>query len=311
MQFLKTCLLVLIFAALVLTGWVCLAALAVERTALSPAYYKGLGQRTGMASFLYTAFEESVYNRLPRDLPAELREMMVRELARAFPETWFEEQYLIAAQDFLALAKGRQKNLSAVVDLREGKARYEGELFALLSRLPASRLETLGIDEGEIGPTVQRVLRAVNLPDQLLLPALLGKEGVPGKLETAASLLRKYRWSSLYAPFFLFLLFLFFYYRLAGLFPGLKWFGTAFFVAGTTFFTFLLLLQAALLSSLITPPRSFLPFSTELFAAAIRYTLARSFTAPLVFALGGLLLLIGAFILERRSGDKTGTAKMH
>lgn len=95
MQALKTCSLILITIMLIITAWFYLAAMAVERTVLSSAYYRGLCRLAGVGAYAQAVLEEGLDNRLPRNMPEEMREIVVLALGQAFPGDWLEEQLLM------------------------------------------------------------------------------------------------------------------------------------------------------------------------------------------------------------------------
>ncbi|MEW5919824.1 MAG: hypothetical protein AB1796_02495 [Bacillota bacterium] len=288
-------------------GWFYLAGMAVERTVLSTSYYKGVLNKAGIAAYAHEILEEGIYNRLPQEMPEDVQVIMVGAFVQAFPQEWFEEHFLMIMDDVLALVKGKQETLTAIIDLRDGKDRYKKELAEKLVGLPADRLEMMELHPEKIEIMVEEMLRDINLPDQLLLSELLEREGLPGEFEEAVSRLQQYRGYFLYIPYLFFVVLLLLCCLLAGWFNGLKWFGTAYLVSGITFCAGLLIIWAVLISPFIAAPGKGIPLDTEILLIAAKYTIARISTVPLVFVILGLLLLTGGTVLERYRGKNIDT----
>lgn len=311
MQGFKVFLLLLISILLIISGWVYLAGMSVERTVLSIDYYHHLANETELVSAVHgelqTAMPEIMLEGMLEDFDEDITEeeertartrigIVVKALTRAFDSDWMKIQLLSVIEDFLALIKGEQEELSVVIDLREQKTAFRQELIDEFETLPEEIREKLDMPPEAIELMADQFLTEMDLPGELQLTELLAADGFSQEVDEAVTVSQNYLTMFSYWPYIVFTLLLVFNILLAGPLGGLKWFGAAVLVFSLTFLVGLQVVRGAFPEPLLGGIEAELPLSLELLSSIVGYTVARASTIPLVSAAVGLVLLLGAVI---------------
>ncbi len=309
---LKTLALVLVCIILIVSLWVHMAALSVERTVLSSAYYRGLFTEADIPAQLHAVIEEEITGQLRFQLiadapaievPDEVKEILMGSFMHAFDQAWFERELLLVIDDFLAMVKGKQETLQAEIDLRENKRKMAEYLTANLKVFE----NTFGITEmflGEgIGLNGEKLVREMSLPDRIMPAALMAGIIKEDSAQAQAMLmLQTSRSYFLFVPYLVIAALFLLNHLLAGTYGGLKWSGAAFLVAATTFFLGLRVIEYVFVTFFVTGLRQAIPFGSDVFINAAQYTVARASTVPIIIAAIGLILLVGSTVVWRKYG---------
>jgi len=316
-------LMALISMLVVLNGWVYLAGMSVERTILSRSYYQGLAGDTAiiadihqeLESTLALIIEESVTRELEKQVGTALTEpekliirsrlqLITTALAEVFYEEWFEDQFLLVSDDLLALLTGEQENLTAVIDLGEGKDRMQEKLIASLETLPAGMRGKLSIPADRIEIMVDQFMTEINFPEKLQMVYLedtIGNDSF-AEIEMAVSTLQRARGLYRFLPYLIFILLFICSIPVAGVTGALKWFGAATLFFSTTFLGAAWFFQQNYVPELFTGieiENGWILSPDPVLGAAADYTFLRILTMALVCAAAGALFLVGGIVSEK------------
>lgn len=316
MRSLKISLLVITSIIIVLCGWFFLAGMITEKTVLSNSYYRDLLAETDLSSRLHQEIQEALPEIILEVLAEELEDKLTGEenilmftmvqlvsnaITESFDEVWLENQFILVIDDILALVKGEQQTLTAVINLHDNMEQFEENLIANLQTFSAEKMEALNIPVEQTGLVAEQILKEIDLPDQIYLADLINGNGqrIPEEIENTISYLQNIRGLYHYMPYIVFMVMLFLLFLLVGFAGGLKWFGAA-----VIFFSITFLIGMHLINNII-PPVIFvemdgkLPFSPEIFAAITDFTVNRVSFIPLIITAIGLILVIFGTILGR------------
>ena len=304
MKALKTLVMVIVFIILVVCLWVQMAALSAERTVLNSDYYRGLFTETDIPAHLHVVIEAGLTNRLQDDLMADIpvegfseavQQILMGSLMYAFDQAWLERNLLLVTDDILGFVKGEQDKLQAEIDLRENKSRMEQYLAASLEDLfETTFYGMVEVPEGVLQNTGVLV-QELDLPDRIMLADLIDEDSAEMQTVLALQTTRSY---FRVVPYLFMAVLALFIYLLAGTRVGLKWFGTAFLVAGITFFLGLQLIQRVFATPFAVGLEAKIPFGPEVMVSAFQYTVGRASTIPIIVAVIGLALLVGSTVVK-------------
>ncbi len=299
----KVLLLVVFFVLLVVTGWVFQAGIAAERTVMSGSFYRDMIGRTGLSPFFHDALQEQLYSEVSTVLPDNLAAVVTRVLMTVFDEKWVEEQTLIIIDDLLDYLKGRQGDLTAVIDLRGKKEQLKTGITGALSLIPGQLLTMMGFDPLDLEEMAARLINELPMPDELPVKQILAGQAEGGNIFTSLDQLRRMRLVYLYLPYPLFLFLFFLIFKLTGLAGACKWFGGAVFVSGVTLSLalqlgrsyYLLPLLSAIVPGWLPEPELLLPAARFMVDSAAAVSLYYTLLGLILMLTGGLLTWIGAF----------------
>lgn len=318
MKAFKIVLLVLISILLVLGLWGFMANMAVERTALSSAYYRNLMERVDLASSVHSELQEVLPELIKEgvkegnedegdEVPEELEEMLTMisgAFLRAYDEEWLEENLLIVTEDFLGLIKGEQDSLSAVINLKDGKDSLRDELAIELEGMTEEQLKEMDLPSGDIEEITDKIVTEIDIPDELVLGEMFFEDGMDPEAEKVLASMQTARTLLLILPYVIFVLLLVFCCLLAGIAGGLKWYGAAALFSGVTFTFGLLLMRSIFLTRALNSLFEEMPLNPGPFQEALSYTILRAVTVPLVISGLALALLIAGFIFGKMKQRK-------
>ncbi len=167
--------LLIFFSGLVLaTGWLYIAWMSLEQTALSSDFYRGLIRETNIGYVAHPELQNylsaMLLNRMPdriggalleefdNDLEENAEEEEVDEETRqiwtnlihsaviqSYNSAWIENQVFAIVDENLPYIKGEQDSISGEIDLREIKASIKSRIIHELGTLPAESLRALNI----------------------------------------------------------------------------------------------------------------------------------------------------------------------
>ncbi len=316
MKVLKIFALSLISLMLVFTGWIYMAGIAVERTVLSSAFYHDLMDNTDVSSNLHEMLQETMLEglkmeqveqemqedlpdgKIPEEvMPEGFIELIFGALGDAYHAEWLEEQMLVVIDDALALIKGKQDSLTAIINMREGKERFKEALAISIEEFPMDDSTPKMTDS-----MVEEIVADMELPDEFVLADLLNNsEELDEKINKA----QLYRGYFQVVPYILFAVFLLLSIILAKLPGGLKWFGAVALFSGITFFIVLKGAKSFLNSNISAILEDGPPIEPEVILSATELIFTRITAIPLLFAAFGLALLAGGVIMGKRKLDNS------
>lgn len=305
MKIFKRIVAVLALVMLVFAGWVYMASMGVERTALNSNYYRELVNEKEVIYHVHGILQENIKENItdemsaaeeateiPEDIeekeaevPEEFLELVFDSLGKAFDSEWLEEQAIIAIDDMLAFIKREQESPTAVIGLEDVKERFRQ---ILIDR--SDELGELGINEQGEPPeeTVDEILKEMDMPDQIALAEIVGESEL---IENIIPRIQTYRFYFLFVSYIIFALLLGLVSYTKGLSQGIKWFGITVFASGLTFLIGIHIARAVYLTPLISGVEDFV-LDPEVSSAVVRYTILRMSTVPIIFSGLGLVLLV-------------------
>ena len=303
MRGLKVFLLILIALLVLMNGWIYLTSMNLERTILNSAYYQSLIHETDLTGTLYRELEESLPDILLEQIEGEIIEaktdeeeklitasinIMITFFKQSFDEAWFEEQLILVIDDFLALFKGEQKHLSAVIDLSEGKESFIKAVSAFVEKGTTAYRDNLVLTPEYI----DSLFNSMDIPDQLVMSELIGDHINPTGLEKVVSTQRLAWWAYNYLSYAAFALFLLLSCFLAGFGGGLKWFGATSLFSGLTYLISLQLVKLIISPVLMSALSNDFTFLPNLINMIIENTINVISTGPIIYAAIGLAFII-------------------
>lgn len=308
MKGLKIFVLVLVFLISVLSGWVYMAGMGMERTILNNDYYRDildqgeifsgiLGQ--GMQQMQKDMQDQSAEEHREAEMPEDIMDIISAAFSEAFHEDWFAEQFLLVVDDVLAMVKGEQDGVNAVIDLEEGKERFRDELIVQFGMLPDEKLRELNLSPGGIEYAADEIAGEMDLPDKFVIEDLL-EDIINPPMEIIILNIQLYRDYFLFMPYLVFALLLIFSCLLAGFAGGLKWLGTAALISGLAFSGGVQIFRFAFIAPFIERFGEGIPVATETVSAFVTHTISILSVVPLVFTVAGLLLLMAGIVLGRK-----------
>ena len=319
----NTIALVLISIMMVLSGWVYLAGMSLERTMLGRPFYQGLAGDTDfitnihqeLENSLTVVIEESVFSELEREVGADLTEEeeqiignrlqdITLGLAEVFYEEWFEEQFLVISDDMLAFLQGEQQDLTAVIDLQEGKDRMQEQLIASLETLPPEMLVKFSIPADQIDPLVDRFMAEIDFPGQIKMADLTDniRDSDFKRAEIATSFLQSARGIYRYLPYIIFAFLFICFIIVVGFSGALKWFGALTLFYSITFLGGILFFYRYYVPGLLAgiETETGLLLSLEPFLhTAVDYAALRIITFIVFCAVVGAIFLVAGMLSEK------------
>jgi len=314
---LKIFLLLCLSTILVITGWVHLAGLSMEKTVFNSSYYREVFEKTGLASSLHAELKanlpDMVADEIAREMEKELAndisdfekevyrnmvELVTTALLDTFDEDWIEEQLFIVIDDLVAFATGEQQELVVEIDISENKQEIKEKVIDTFDNLPPPVKERLGIQEGQTSQYVEEMLSEMDLPDRIQLNELVteGNNKSTGDLEHSLSTLQGYRGLYLYLPYLVYAISLTGSLLLAGFSGGLKWFGAAVLFFSATFLLGIQVFPGFAEQMILPGVENELPLSKEMHQSIVAYTLDQIRSLPLISGAVGIVFLAGGFI---------------
>ncbi|MCF8011034.1 MAG: hypothetical protein K9L17_01030 [Clostridiales bacterium] len=293
----------LLLIVFVIGGWIYLAGMGVERTVINSPYYHGLINEVNVVKHLHEGFQSNMKQTILEQIPSEqfeyaedkgkgFSEIIVNSLGEAYHVEWMEKQVLKVVNDILAVVKGNQENLTAVINLETGKERFKNEL--------SNRLENANYDGKEPVPEViksdaYKITEEIDIPDQINLAELTAGSSMS---ETIITKIQTYRSYFQYLPYMFFALVLGLICLLIGISKGLKWFGSAALISGLTFLIILYTAQFALRSLVINFNN--IPLNSEVLLSTTEYTISQVYIVPIIYSAVGVIIFIAGMFFKKK-----------
>jgi len=225
------------FVFMLLLGWVVQTGAGLEKTLLSPGYYRGLLEEADISSlrdyFLETA---------TRDLQSYLlwnESIVYTALVRTAAEDWITEQLDYMIKEYLLFVKGEQEHLLIEIDLSDRIEVFKQELKKELARRSPPQLEIIGVSEERLGEFIEEQL---DLPRRLTLVNIAGVEEAGPEVREARAVVSKARVYLRYVPYICLAALAVICALWAGWAGMLKWLGASMVASGVSY---LLLWRAA------------------------------------------------------------------
>lgn len=339
MNALKIIGLIVLSILLVFTGWSYLLGMSIEKTVFNLSYYEEVLQleEVDLDSFISgiidqveidpenEQLEETIEHvdeeetqepeeELFPEMDSLIEAMMTDALKETIEVTWVEEQLLLIIEDVLDLAKGETETLSVVIELDDLQDDFFDNLRNRVETISDDELIAAGVPEEEVDQFRSMFIEdfvtmmeegpaddgeSMELPASIDLGELMQEGELSPEFEEALANTQRYHQYFPLTHYAVFALILLFSCLLAGLIGGLKWFGATTLFTGITFLLGLLIARAVLLVPVATGISEEMPFAADIVMAAAGYTITRLYSLPLIFALVGLVLLVGAIIAGR------------
>jgi hypothetical protein len=295
--------LVIIFVLLVATGWVFQAGISAERTLLNGSFYRDMIERTSLSPLIHAALQEQLYSEVSTSMPANLAAVVTRVLMTVFDEKWVEEQTLVIVDDLLDYLKGRQDDLTAVIDLRDKKEQLKRGITGALDLIPRQLIIMLGFDPQDLEIMADGLINELPMPDELSVKQIIAGNSEGGNIYHFLDQLKRIRFFYLYLPYPVFLILFFLAIKLAGAAGAFKWCGVAALVSGVTLSLvlqlgrsyYLLPLLSAIVPGWLPEPGLLLPAARFAVDNAAAVSLYYTLVGLILMLTGGLLTWIGAF----------------
>lgn len=227
MKALKVVALILVFIILLMTSYINLVSIGVDRTMLSSSFYSLILTEDDLIEQVHEEFQDEIYQQLhrqmkaeamadlPDDLPQQKKEevkeeiegnidkpvsIIVNSFARAFDTEWLANQSQLLVDDILFWIKGEQDELTATLDLKteiQGLKHYLVEEFEKLSD---EELEKLNLSPEKIEPAVAEFVNDIDTPDKIYLQDIK-EDKMPYEIKEIRSYIQSYRGLALIIPF--------------------------------------------------------------------------------------------------------------
>lgn len=301
MQNYKKALLFIIFILMSATSMVYLMGWGAQMTVFHPSYYRVMIEEVNIVTDIHQSILSNMKDELPPDTAPEVF-ILLDTLGEVFHVEWVETQAMVAIDDALAFVKGEQQDLNTLIDLQERKHVLRIELMAALTAFAKGQPRLADVDEQTIESRVDEIIYELELPDDITFMAFL--EGDDGTLSPEVA--RAIFWSKIFNRYFNFLpyvmlvAFLVAFCFLAGLYPGVQWFGVALVTASGMFLATLAVIRFRVLPNMIDVKSPFANTVTTI----IQNTLSRFYLAPIMYIMVGMIMLIGGHLLHKSSSPK-------
>lgn len=290
---------IILFVAVIICSLLIQAGLGLEKTALSPTYYRSLLDDSEL--------QQDIWSRLWTALTGQEKlpgtdSAVYRAFRRSFDEEWWKDQLGQAITGALDFVKGAEHQLAIVLDIKDQKAIFRQELLRLAGQPATSKLAA----------SLAGFLREEVVPDSYLLISIDSPADLAPKVSQDLATLQKARLWFRYAPYVAYGLLLLLALFWGGMGSGLKWFGGGILASGIIFalittllhkatFVQLLLQKSALLKAVFTA-------YPELMVKAIASAQGTLLRSALLQAVVGLVI-IGAGFAAGRIAKKFGGNK--
>lgn len=333
MKTIKIICLVLLSLLLIVVGWSYLLGVNLERTVFNLSYYEDLleQEEVDLDKIISGIIDEIEID--PEDDPEEIpdeehEEVMIPEMDRLFKlimtdalkdtieASWVKEQILLVIEDILKLTKGEIETLSVVIELEDFQDDFMKNMKQRVKAISEEELIEFGVPEEEVEQIREMFIEEFTamtqevsetngdgpqLPSEIDLGQLMETGEFSPEMEEALSKVQIFHTYFPALHYIAFAIIFLLSCLLAGLWGGLKWFGTSLLITGVTFLSGLFLSQELIMAPLLTEISEEMPFGFDAIKTSASYTVSKMRTAPLIFSGVGLILLVGALIIGKKS----------
>ncbi len=333
MKALKIISLVIFSLLLVIIGWSYLLGMGLERTVFNFSYYEGLIEHediemddiiSGIVEEIDIDLEEEPGEILNEEREEEmfpgmsglLQKIMADALEETIEASWVEEQALLVVEDMLRLARGDVDTLSVVIELDDFQEKFMENMEQRIKAVTDEELIEAGVPEENLdqvkGMFIEEFTQMMEeaaeengegpeIPLEIDLGQVMQEGELSPEFELALNRVQAYHTYFPALHYAAFAVILLLSCLLAGIWGGLKWFGTSAMVSSVTFLGGLFVAQGLLIIPMLTETSEELPLALDILTAAAGYTVSRMYLAPIVFAGIGLVFLIVGLIFGNRA----------
>ncbi len=284
MKFFKIFVLLLLSLFFLLYSFTFMFLLGLDRTVFNIDHHRNMSREFNVFPQLHESLESSFFSFDEKEEANKEGDFMSTVFADVFDEVWLEEQFFLVLEDILLYTKGERESLSAEIDLTDKSELLEERVQEILIKE-----ESLSIEEAEF--MAKEIKEEGDLPEALYLKDLMGGEN------------RNIFYSIIMVrsnfPVFsaiIFVVVLLFMLLLAGIYGGLKWYGTNMLISSSIFLIILILLNSTLNLTFV---RGFVDFPSEFefVLSLIKYTFSEMYLYPIIYWLVGLFFIILGILL--------------
>ena len=333
MKALKIISLVIFSLLLVIIGWSYLLGMGLERTVFNFSYYEGLIEHediemddiiSGIVEEIDIDLEEEPGEILNEEREEEmfpgmsglLQKIMADALEETIEASWVEEQALLVVEDMLRLTRGDVDTLSVVIELDDFQEKFMENMEQRIKAVTDEELIEAGVPEENLdqvkGMFIEEFTQMMEeaaeengegpeIPLEIDLGQVMQEGELSPEFELALNRVQAYHTYFPALHYAAFAVILLLSCLLAGIWGGLKWFGTSAMVSSVTFLGGLFVAQGLLIIPMLTETSEELPLALDILTAAAGYTVSRMYLAPIVFAGIGLVFLIVGLIFGNRA----------
>ncbi len=225
----------------------------------------------------------------------------------ALDGAWIEKQVVMVTDDVVNLLNEEITSLSAVIDLKGKLVEITQNIATGLEKLSdAELLAIFGAPRAYIPMISEKIVETLDLPETLVIADLVD-DMAPGTLEMVGGYLGTMKTLFGFLALVIIIVFLvlcILFYKVG---KGLLWFGVSAVLTGGVFFgvtsyfsnlSKILGLTGANLESL--------PISPSILQNILNFTFGEMNTMPIIFVVGGVVLLILGLVIKNRVRSKTG-----
>ncbi len=321
MKVLKIFALILILLFTVISGWIYMSWMGMERTFLNHSYYRDIVSSEVIFPDMVDTVLHNVYfsegcpccagNDEDMQLPPDMQEEALEEFNiitnafhAAFPEEWLEEQYLLVVDDVLALVRGEQESVTVTIDLQDRKERFRDEIINQMEKhLSDEETGNIEATREELETLAGVLSEEMDLPEQIEV-ADITEHVLNPQAEQAIYNTQIFR-QNFFLFYFAFVLFIALNFLLAGISGGLKWFGAAALIAGSTFLGGIYLFRIMVFEPLVTNFGLWIPIEPAVISSISTQTLHVMSVVPLVFVAFGLVSLVAGIVVAKKQKADT------
>ena len=226
--------LLILFAAVIICSLIIQAGLGLEKTVLSPKYYRNLLDDPELQQYAWSRLWQGFTGQ--ENLP-DSDSAVYMAFRKSFDEQWIKEQIGQAIAGALDFVKGAEPQLIVTLDIKEKKEIFRRELLSLAGQPNSS----------ELAASLEGFLQQEVVPDQYVLISINRPADLDPRVSQNLAALQKARLWFRYAPYVAYGLLLMLALFWDGLSSGLKWFGGGILTSGLIFALITTLLHKAAL----------------------------------------------------------------
>lgn len=301
---------------LIVTGFFYQLGMGIERTVLNINYYHNLNNEVQLSSHIHQGLQEvmpemmlegmheEANEEISKEMVAETKErlsIIVQGFAQVFDEKWLEEQLLIVINDVLALIKGEQEEIAAVISISEGKEQLGPHLVQYLEKIPPEQLKQMEMQPEMVKYMVEDIF--VEIPDEIVLGEVIEAQGMTQEANEAISKVQLFKSGFNFVPYILFALIIAGLYLIVGFPRVLTWFGTLAIISAVIFVTGVMLFRNVVVEQ-VTFHSIESPISTDALINTINYTVNNIYAIPLSTVIIGIILIFGGLLITKINDSK-------
>ncbi len=309
MKGIKIFLLILISLLMIVTGWVYLSFMSIEKTLLNEDYYEDLFIETDLVSRAYDELQDSLVDIVTTNVLADMDQVelsafkeeeslylfSINAFFEVIEPAWIEKQLYQNVEDMLAFIRGDQEDFVIIINMDEIESDFRKKVISEILDLPTEQIKELG--DHTHPPIVEakavRIIRDLGFFKQIRLTQL--HHNIPEEVENVLKTYQNYKSSVYYISYIFFGLALVLMMILAKPAKGLIWFGGTTIICSLSFLLGLQILKNHLPELLLSGIHdSGLPLSVDLIQLVVFYIAEHiNYISLIAVAVGTVFLFIG------------------